>query len=79
MTEFQGPPRDESAKRTYYTTDFVGRWAVPTAAVAIAGSLEEATRMLRKALAGAGLPKPDDDFVVVELTEGVCILSDGEY
>lgn len=67
-------------KKTYYTTDFKGRYAVPTAAVVLAEDLEEATKMFRKAITRAGLPAPDDDFVVEELLEGACIiLSDGEY
>lgn len=66
----------------YTHNGFNGHWPVPTAAVVVANSREEAAQLLGAALESRGLGQKidKDDFVQVEVgASAAVILSDGEY
>lgn len=67
--------------KTYYCKDFKGHCPVPTAAVVMADSIEEARHLIWHALTRRGLPQHEHRFTVHELKRPrrVEILSDGDY
>lgn len=66
----------------YTHTGFTGHWPVPTAAVVVANSREEAAQLLSAALQDRGLAQEIDkaNFDQVEVgASAAIVLSDGEY
>lgn len=65
--------------RVFTNNVFQGRWPVPTAAVVIADSRDEAAILLEDMLRSIGLEQRVEPEEMDELTSGVAILSDGNY
>ena len=66
----------------YSCTAFTGHWPVPTAAVVVANTKEEAATMLEGVLAMGGLTQsvePESMKIVDPSAPHVELLSDGQY